>query len=328
MKKSIKSILAKSLAVAMAFSLAGIAPIPSLDAAAKKPAVTKKVTVKVGKTKTVKVTSKKRVKKTTWSLTKKGKKIVSLSKKKKKSVMIKGKKAGKAILTAKIKVGKKTYKKTCKITVKANGVVKSTTPTKNPITTLAPTAAATNNSTDHTTPTPVVDAGAPTVAENGDVTLTLAADEIKASTNDGSGTITTNITKTDTAIEYRGAYTMQMLDISAYLEKYNLDLTNYTGIEITGKLLDENGDEVACGAGKIKTSLVAKANLNGYSDGLNTSKYKNFPTISIDISDIQVTDLAEAVGFNLRIDDDWIKGDGSAYTTMVIRSIKLIKAKE
>lgn len=118
MKKSIKSVLAKSLAVAMAFSLAGIAPNTSSDAAAKKPTITKKVSVTVGKTKTVKVTSKKKVKKTTWSLTKAGKKVVSLSKKKAKSVVVKGKKAGKATLTAKIKVGKKTYKKTCKITVK------------------------------------------------------------------------------------------------------------------------------------------------------------------------------------------------------------------
>ena len=75
MKKSIKSVLAKSLAVAMAFSLAGIAP--TSDAAAKKPTLTKKVTVTVGKTKTVKVTSKKKVKKTTWSLKKGGSKLVS-----------------------------------------------------------------------------------------------------------------------------------------------------------------------------------------------------------------------------------------------------------
>lgn len=126
MKKSIKSVLAKSLAVAMAFSLAGIAPNTSSDAAAKKPSVTKKVTVNVGKTKTVKVTSKKKVKKTTWSLDKKGKKVVSLSKKKAKSVKVKGKKAGKATLTAKIKVGKKTTKAKCKITVKA---VSKPTPT-------------------------------------------------------------------------------------------------------------------------------------------------------------------------------------------------------
>ncbi len=116
MKKTTKSILAKSLAVAMAFSLVGIASGADAQAASK-PSVTKKVSVKVGKTKTVKVTSKKAVKKTTWSLTKAGKKIVTLSKKAKKSVTVKGKKAGKATLTAKVKVGSKTYKLTSKITV-------------------------------------------------------------------------------------------------------------------------------------------------------------------------------------------------------------------
>lgn len=142
MKKSIKSVLAKSLAVAMAFSLAGIAPNTSSDAAAKKPTITKKVSVTVGKTKTVKVTSKKKVKKTTWSLTKAGKKVVSLSKKKAKSVVVKGKKAGKATLTAKIKVGKKTYKKTCKITVTKKKVIVTSKPTVKPTTkpTVKPTA--------------------------------------------------------------------------------------------------------------------------------------------------------------------------------------------
>ena len=140
MKKSIKSILAKSLAVAMAFSLAGIAPSTSSDAAAA-PALTKKVTVTVGKTKTVKVTSKKKVKSTTWSLSKK---VATLSKKKAKSVVVKGKKKGTATLTAKIKVGRKTYKKTCKITVKGAAKPK-VTPVPTPV---APTPVPTEKPVD------------------------------------------------------------------------------------------------------------------------------------------------------------------------------------
>ena len=140
MKKSIKSILAKSLAVAMAFSLAGIAPSTSSDAAAA-PALTKKVTVTVGKTKTVKVTSKKKVKSTTWSLSKK---VATLSKKKAKSVVVKGKKKGTATLTAKIKVGSKTYKKTCKITVKGAAKPK-VTPVPTPV---APTPVPTEKPVD------------------------------------------------------------------------------------------------------------------------------------------------------------------------------------
>lgn len=147
MKKSIKSVLAKSLAVAMAFSLAGIAP--TSDAAAKKPTLTKKVTVTVGKTKTVKVTSKKKVKKTTWSLKKGGSKLVSLSKKKAKSVVVKGKKKGSTTLTAKIKVGSKNYKKTCKITVK-NAAKVTTAPTNKPTVTATPN----NNGGSAVTPAP------------------------------------------------------------------------------------------------------------------------------------------------------------------------------
>lgn len=158
MKKSIKSVLAKSMAVVMAFSLAGIAPNTSSEAAAKKPTLTKKVTVTVGKKKTVKVTSKKKVKKTTWSLTKAGKKVVSLSKKKAKSVVVKGKKAGKATLTAKIRVGKKTYKKTCKITVKgASKVTVTPVPAKTDAAKATPTPANNKNNnggTTNATPTP------------------------------------------------------------------------------------------------------------------------------------------------------------------------------
>lgn len=134
MKKTIKSVLAKTLAVAMAFSLVGIAS--GVDAeAASKPTVTKKVSVKVGKTKTVKVTSKKAVKKTTWSLDKAGKKVVTLSKKAKKSVTVKGKKKGNATLTAKVKVGKKTYTLKTKITVTKQSSPKpsnATEPTQTP----------------------------------------------------------------------------------------------------------------------------------------------------------------------------------------------------
>lgn len=154
MKKSIKSVLAKSLAVVMAFSLAGIAPNTSSEAAAKKPTLTKKVTVTVGKKKTVKVTSKKKVKKTTWSLAKAGKKVVSLSKKKAKSVVVKGKKAGKATLTAKIKVGKKTYKKTCKITVKkASKVTVTPVPAKTDAAKATATPANNNNNNGGSTAT-------------------------------------------------------------------------------------------------------------------------------------------------------------------------------
>lgn len=155
MKKSVKSVIAKSLAVVMAFSVAAIAPAASADAAAKKPTLAKKLTVNVGKSKTLKVKGKAKVKKTIWSLDKKGKKVVTLSKKAKKSVKIKGKKAGKAKLTAKIKVGKKTYKKKCTITVKKAATKNTPTPTPPGGNKATPTPPGGNNAT----PTPKAKVG-------------------------------------------------------------------------------------------------------------------------------------------------------------------------
>ena len=125
MKSNTKSALVFALTASMVFSSAGVS-----EAKAKKPTLSKtKTTITVGKKQ--KITVKKvKPKKTTWSLTKKGKKIVSIFKKKKTSVYIKGKKVGKATLTAKIKVGKKNYKKTVKITVK-NKTAPTATPKPN-----------------------------------------------------------------------------------------------------------------------------------------------------------------------------------------------------
>lgn len=146
MKKTTKSILAKSMAVAMALSIAGIAPNTDASAASK-PSVTKKVSVKVGNKKTVKVTSKKKVKKTKWSLTKAGKNVVSLSGAKATKVVVKGKKAGKATLTAKVTVGKKTYTLKTAITV-----TKKTTPIKTQAPATATPAAPTTEPTAEPTP--------------------------------------------------------------------------------------------------------------------------------------------------------------------------------
>ncbi len=146
MKQSSKRLIAKGLSLTLALTMFNVA-VPNVKAA-KKPTLTKKVTVKVGKKKTVKVKFKKKIKKTKWTLTKKGKKFVSLSKKKKKSVVVKGKKKGTATLTAKIKVGKKTYTKKCKITVE-----KAAKPNVTPKVTAKPTPVNTSKVTP--TPTPV-----------------------------------------------------------------------------------------------------------------------------------------------------------------------------
>ena len=124
--------------------------------AAKKPSLAKSVSVTVGKTKkvTVKGVATKKIKKTIWSV--KSKKVATLSKMKKNSVTIKGKKAGKSTtLTAKIKVGKKNYKKTCKIKVVKAKTVVTKAPTQ---TSTVPTSSNSGNgpkATPTATPTPI-----------------------------------------------------------------------------------------------------------------------------------------------------------------------------
>lgn len=123
MKKNLKNTCAKALSAALALGMVvSASPASYADAAKKTPKLSvSKATITVGKTK--KVTVKKvKAKKVTWTVNKKGKKIVKLAKKSKKGVTIKALKKGTATVTAKIKVGKKTYKKTVKVTVKAKAV--------------------------------------------------------------------------------------------------------------------------------------------------------------------------------------------------------------
>ena len=249
MKKSIKSVLAKSMAVVMAFSLAGIAPNTSSEAAAKKPTLTKKVTVTVGKKKTVKVTSKKKVKKTTWSLNKKGKKVVSLSKKKAKSVVVKGKKAGKATLTAKIKVGKKTYKKTCKITVKKASKV-NVTPVPDKTDAAKATATPANNNNN-----------------NGGSTATATPKPTEAPVS---------VIKTEA-----GTYTV---DESA---TYNVPLTELNETTFTCDAKRSDGETVKDGTLYNKDGSVTFTSTKDYNSGV--SYYINPATKDDDIIDISDT---------------------------------------
>lgn len=157
MRKNIKSVFAKALAVTLVVSMAGVSA-PAADAA-KKPALsTKKVTVIKGKSKkvTIKNVKAKKVKKLTVSVDKK--KYVSVKKNGKTAFTIKGKKAGSAKVTAKVKVGSKTTKLTVKVTVK---------PSQS--TTAAPTASAT------TTTAPATVAPAATPAASATATATAPA---------------------------------------------------------------------------------------------------------------------------------------------------------
>lgn len=124
---------AKGLAVVLsAAMILSATAIPTSDAKVKKPKLsTTKVSVKVGAKKKVTV---KNAKKVTWTIDKAGKKAISLSGKSKKGATIKGKAEGKAKITVKMKYGKKTLKKTIKVTVTKAQVNNATpTPTATPV---------------------------------------------------------------------------------------------------------------------------------------------------------------------------------------------------
>lgn len=280
MKKSIKFVLAKSMAVVMAFSLAGTTPV-SADAAAMKPSITKKVTVNVGKTKTVKVKSKKKVNKTTWSLTKAGKKVVSLSKKKAKSVAVKGKKAGKATLTAKIKVGKKTYKMKCKITVKKNGGTIAT-----------PTPGGTN-----ATSTPGSTDAAPT-PDGTDATPTPGTG---MNPGDPVQDITIDLSKCENTL-FEGA--PGSVDFSGQLDKmFDLSFFKELKVEYTLTFAD-GGDESLLTTGKIALvsddDSVSANKLDGTSDGVSFTynMVAGTSSVTIGIADKELT--GKALGINVQ----------------------------
>lgn len=158
MHKNVKSVLAKALAVTLAFTMVGVAA-PDSDAA-KKPKLSKtKVTVKVKKSAkvTIKNVKAKKVKKLTVKVDKK--KIASVKKNGKTAFTIKGIKAGKANVTAKVKVGSKVTTLKVKVTVKKADVVPTAAPSASaPAASTAPKATATPVATPVVTPsaTPVV----------------------------------------------------------------------------------------------------------------------------------------------------------------------------
>ncbi|MCM1246725.1 MAG: endo-1,4-beta-xylanase [Roseburia sp.] len=117
MHRNIRSAIAKTVAVTLALSLAAISA-PDSEAAKKPKLSVKSVTVSVNKTKKVKIKNvkAKQVKKLTVKVNKKS--IASVKKNGKTAFTVKGKKAGKAKVTAKVKVGKKTTTLKVNVTVK------------------------------------------------------------------------------------------------------------------------------------------------------------------------------------------------------------------
>lgn len=154
MHKNVKSVVAKTLAVALAVTTV-VTTAPAGEAtAAKKPVLSaKKVTVTAGKSKKVNIKNVKAKKVKKLKVTVDKKKIATVKKNGKTSFTIKGKKIGTAKVTAKVKIGKKTTKLTVKVTVKKVAVT-TPAPSNQPTTSVAPTVTSTSAPTGTPAVTP------------------------------------------------------------------------------------------------------------------------------------------------------------------------------
>ena len=143
MRKNMKRVLAGALAIALAASAGTAAPAGTAQAAAKPKLSKTKLTLAAGKkaTVTVKNVKAKKVKKLTVKSSKKA--VASVKKKGKAAFTVTGKKAGKAAVTASVKVGKKTTKLKLAVTVKKAGADSGQTaaPSAAPSATAAPSQA-------------------------------------------------------------------------------------------------------------------------------------------------------------------------------------------
>ena len=111
-----KSQKAMALLTVTALSISSVFTMPASAKSAKPKLSKKRITMWAGTKKKVTIKNAKAVKKVVWKSGKKS--VVILKKKTKKSVQLVAKKAGKATVTAKVKAGWKTYKLSCKVTVK------------------------------------------------------------------------------------------------------------------------------------------------------------------------------------------------------------------
>ena len=136
---SMRRFINKGIAVAvMAAMVVTLAPAQNAGAAKKVKLSRTSASITVGKTKKLSVKNGKKKAKVTWKTSKKkiAKIVQKTSKGNKATAKIKGLKKGSAVITASYKLGKKTTKLTCKVTVKNADLV--VTPTTVPTVTTAP----------------------------------------------------------------------------------------------------------------------------------------------------------------------------------------------
>ncbi|MCM1246202.1 MAG: polysaccharide deacetylase family protein [Roseburia sp.] len=272
MRRQTRRMLSFVLALVMFLGVA----IP-VQAAKQVKLSSKKVSVKVGKTKKLQV--KNTTKKTKWSVVK-GKGCIQLTKKKKQSVVIKGKKAGSAKVLAKVG-GKKLY---CKVSVKGEASVVQTPQTAAPE---PPVQSATASPVDATSAEPSqMPSASPSVTPTQSADSKQPGQPVENLSIDLSRYATTKFTAPG------------KINFSDQLESW-FDLTLFSKLKVSYVLEFEDGDSSDFVNGKIGLAQSTDT-LTGYADGIahNFSITATGTTAEVDLSGEAVE--GTAVGINIQ----------------------------
>lgn len=265
---------AMALLMVTALSISSVFTMPASAKAAKPKLSKKRITMWAGTKKKVTIKNAKAVKKVVWKSSKRT--VVILKKKTKKSVQLVAKKAGKTTVTAKIKAGWKTYKLSCKVTVKkkagttvvppantqepavvnpgdSSSAVKTAEPvkepTEEPTRKPAVTATATPTQTPTATPTTV-----PTMAPTATPTQTpTAAPTQKPATEKVTLAIDNTFINSS---EYSSKWNGTVYDLLPLITASGHKVSDFTQVNVTINLLDANKNIIEnTGGASIKLSV-------------------------------------------------------------------------
>lgn len=265
-----------ALLTVTALSISSVFTMPASAKSAKPKLSKKRITMWAGTKKKVTIKNAKAVKKVVWKSSKRT--VVILKKKTKKSVQLVAKKAGKAMVTAKIKAGWKTYKLSCKVTVKkkagttvvppantqepavvnpgdSSSAVKTAEPvkepTKEPTRKPAVTATATATPTQTPTATPTT---VPTMAPTATPTQTpTAAPTQKPATEKVTLAIDNTFINSS---EYSSKWNGTVYDLLPLITASGHKVSDFTQVNVTINLLDANKNIIEnTGGASIKLSV-------------------------------------------------------------------------
>lgn len=178
-----------------------------------------------------------------------------------------------------------------------------------------------------------------TLYKDNNVYFDLTSDGVVAKTNPGEGD---GVAATSSAagLEFMAGKAMTYVDFSKYLTDNNLDLADFTALQIAWEVQDADGKKVEDYAGAEgaptygKIAYVASGKLNGFDNGIDTnwtgeddaeantawltSPYTG-ETCTLTIAQTNPSELATVAGFNLQLQSL------PANMHFVIKSITLVK---